>query len=140
MHIAVKLAVRLVARRHRANMPRIADRIPARIRLTARQPPRQESQSIQLLPIQASIMSRRAARVWTLATEVVRVAELLVSEPRDGGFHRSDERIDALAGGVSEDNGIGSVDSGAILDVAENTIEPALLDFVPEVCQVLGAA
>lgn len=104
MHVAIELAIFLVTGRHRAMVSRVADWIPAAVRLSAREASCQVPKSIQFLAIEPSIMARGAPRIRTFPTEVMIVAELLMSKPRDDRLHGSDGRINSLTMGVSKDD------------------------------------
>lgn len=127
VHIAIELAIRLVASRHGAMMASIANRIPTSVRLPARKPACQVAKSIQLLAVESTVMARGAAIVWAFPAEVMIVAVLLMPEPRDDRFDGSDGRIDPLTEGVSEDDRLRSSHVGPMLDVAEYALEGALL-------------
>lgn len=123
MHVAIEFAIRLVTSRHGAMMTSIANRIPTSVRLPARKAPSQVSESIQLLAVESTVMARGAAIVRAFPAEVVIVAVLPMSEPRDDGFHGSDGRVDPLTEGVSEDDRLRSGHVRPMLDVVEYALE-----------------
>ena len=81
MHFPIEFAPGLVTAWDRAMVPSVASRIAAGIRLSTWEASCQISQSIQLLAIQSPIMARGAAIIRAFTTEVIIVAELLVSKP-----------------------------------------------------------
>lgn len=108
-------------------MSRIANRVPAAIRLPARKAPCQIPEPVQLLIIQPSIVACRAIFVRAFPSKVIRVAEFHVSKPGEDRFHGPDGRIDPLRVYVAEDDGPWPAHLRSVPDVAEYTLERALL-------------
>lgn len=126
MHVAVELAICLVASRYWAMVTSVADWVPAGIGLSAWKTSRQVSKSIQLFTIKLSIMARSAARVWAFPAQIIIIAKFLMSKPRDDRFHRPDGRINSLTVGISKDDWLRSSNMGSMLDVAEYALKRAL--------------
>lgn len=76
-----------------------------------------------------SVMSRSTSIVQAFATEIVVVAEFLFSQPRVDRLDGFDGGIDSLADGVPIDGWPRPGDVGSMLCIAEDALEPTLLQI-----------